>query len=69
MITFIHGDDTVNSRQKLDELTRDQKALISINISKVTLGEAFTALESQDLFSQEKTIVFENVLSLSKTKS
>lgn len=61
MITLIHGDDTQQSRIKLNEIVEGKIPLIRIDFEKATFEQLVQSLESQDLFEQQKTIVIENI--------
>lgn len=61
MITIIHGDDTEQSRIKLNELLEGKTRVIRIDFEKVTYEELVQTFESQDLFETDKTILIENL--------
>ncbi|MDP3998862.1 MAG: hypothetical protein Q8P89_04585 [bacterium] len=70
MTTILHGEDTVKSRQELDNLKRQAGGLELINLSgsQLNLTELKQALESQSLFGQEKLVILENLLGRKKDK-
>jgi len=61
MITLIYGDDTDKSREKLNEILENKTPITRVNFEKVTFEELINAFESQDLFEQKRTVVFENI--------
>ena len=66
MVIIIHGDDTVASRKKIDEYTRDFKNVSRINLVKDDFLLVSNTIESQDLFDNRKAIVIEH---FAKTKN
>ncbi len=71
MITILHGQDALSSRNTLLQL-RDQakeKEIQSINGEKLTLPELTTILESRSLFSSSRLVIIENLLSSRPSKS
>ena len=61
MITLIHGDEIDKSREKLNEILENKTRITRVNFEKVTFEELINAFESQDLFEQKRTVVFENI--------
>lgn len=70
MKLLIHGEDTVDSRRKLDEKKHehDQFELISIDGKHASLTDLVTAVESSSLFSNKRMIILENLFSGVLTK-
>lgn len=65
MIEIIHGDDITLSRKYFISLKDSKKDSISFS-SDVTLTEIVQSIEGGGLFSEEKTIFLENLLSKRK---
>lgn len=72
MLTIIHGENQVASRTKLVELTSEaknqNKDLVTLVADKLDRAKLETALQSDSLFGQEKTLVVEGLHSLPKSK-
>jgi len=72
LIIFIHGDNQLQSREKLNQLIADakkkDKEIIRLDGLKINLSPILQALESVSLFGQEKLIVIENLFSRQKSK-
>lgn len=70
MIKILHGQDTVKSRQGLEKLKVQAKNIegITLNGPKLTLTDFIQALESKSLFSQDRLVILENLLSGKKSK-
>ncbi|RJQ26177.1 hypothetical protein C4577_04080 [Candidatus Parcubacteria bacterium] len=62
MVYLIHGDDIIESRKKLEELTQNSPWVIRLDGKNNNLSEVLNAIEAQELFNDKKTIVIENVL-------
>ena len=62
MITFIHGDNQVDSRQKLSELVKHAHDKEIVRLGEISLTDVKQALEATSLFSQDKLVVIENLL-------
>lgn len=65
MITILHGEDTVKSRQALDSLKAQgaKREVLVLDGNKSTLTDLLQALESRSLFGQERLVILENFLS------
>lgn len=72
MIFFLHGDNQVLSRQRLNELINqaktENKEIIRLDGLKIDLSQILQALESSSLFGQEKLIIIEQLFSRPKSK-
>ncbi len=72
MIYLLHGENQVLSRQQLVNLINQAKTqgkeLVELDGLKIDLNQVLQALESASLFSQEKFIVIENLLSRQPSK-
>ncbi len=68
MLTLIHGDDTVAARKVLMELKDkySDSEIVSFLGNVVGLTDIISCSDSLSLFSQEKAIILENLLSQSK---
>lgn len=66
MITILHGDEIVASRQQLSNLINLAKSqgreIIKLDGQKCDFSQIRQALESSSLFVQEKLVVFENLI-------
>lgn len=67
MLYIIHGDDTVSSRKKVDELISEDKWIVRFDGKEAESGTIQNSLSSQELFSDGKAIVVENFLELGST--
>lgn len=68
MITIIHGDDIVSSRNYLREEKQKQKDSVSFDASKITITDLAQNIQGSGLFSDTKTIFVDDFLSrLKKT--
>ena len=70
---LIHGDNTVGSRNFLNQKKRDVEKqgyteFLLLEGKKIHLGEVKLALETQSLFGNQKYIIIENLLSRPKSK-
>lgn len=65
MITLLHGDDLVSSRQTLEALksTRKESEVLSLDGAKVSLTDLKQALESPSLVSASRLVILEGFLS------
>src|SRR3989344_689305 len=65
MLTLLHGEDIVASKNKLAELKLAHKdyEVIILDGSKVSLNDILLAFETRSLFVQDKVIIIENILS------
>ena len=72
MLTIIHGDNQITSRQALvDEIVQAKNAgleVITLEANKLELGKLQQTLSSQSLFGQEKLIIIETLHSLPTSK-
>lgn len=68
MITVLHGDNLVDSKNRLGELKKDAVEIISFPGDKLTVGDVKQALESESLFGTDRLIVIENLLSSKTSK-
>ncbi len=66
MLHVIHGDDTVSSQNKVQELLKSLKNTVVLNGEKVSGRDIESAFTSQDLFVVEKCVVVEKFLKLKK---
>lgn len=62
MITIIHGDDVVSSRDYLREEKQKHKESIFFEGKKITLTDLVQNIQGSGLFSDTKTIFIENFL-------
>lgn len=62
MITIIHGDDIVSSRNYLQEEKRKHKDSVSFEGKKVTITDLAQNIQGSGLFSDTKTIFIESFL-------
>lgn len=71
MLILIHGDDIVGIRKALDELKTKYLGheQIIFDGARISLTDIVTAADSLSLFSAEKLIIIENLLSSLMTKS
>lgn len=71
MLTIIHGEDLVKSRNFLDQLKKESqgKELISLDKKKIELTELKEALESGSMFNSDRLVIVEDLFSVkSKTE-
>ncbi len=66
MITILHGNDIVSSRNFFVELKNKAKAPISLQITSLTITDLAQALTGGEIFSSETTIFIEHLLSQRK---
>jgi hypothetical protein len=66
MITIIHGDDIVSSRNYLVSLREKAKNPLDLRGDKLTLTDLVQAMEGNSLFFEEKDIFIENFLGQKK---
>src|SRR3989338_1693145 len=71
MITLLHGEDIVASKNKLLELKQQykDKEIIILDGPKVTLNDLVLAFETRSLFVQDKLVIIENVLSAKSSRA
>lgn len=62
MITIIHGDDLVSSRNYFQEEKQKQKDNVSFDASKITITDLAQNIQGSGLFSSTKTIFIEDFL-------
>jgi len=65
MITILHGDNYIASRNNLNQVTK----AIKLDAKTTSLEELSQALESQSLFQDDQPIIIENLLSLPRSKN
>lgn len=63
MITFIHGDNQLESRNKLGELIKDAGSKEIVKLREVNLTTIKQALESSSLFFEKRLVIVENIIS------
>lgn len=63
---IIHGENTTESRKKLDEVLHGKKNIKRIEGKSLKADSVPLLFESSELFAEEKTIVVENCKGLSK---
>lgn len=72
MITVLHGENLVQSREKLNQLIQLHRAknftITPIDGKKVNLAELEEKLKSQSLFGEQKLVVIESLHSLPRSK-
>jgi len=72
LIFFLHGDNQVLSRVKLNELIEnaksEKKEIIRLDGLKANLNQVLQTLESSSLFGQEKLVIIEDLFSRPKSK-
>jgi DNA polymerase III delta subunit len=68
MITVIHGDDIVSSRNFLHKIKSDISQSVSFEGKKVTVTDLVQELEGGSLFGGDKTLFIEELLSGRKGK-
>lgn len=70
MLTIIHGDNPLASRQKLQQLrTKFTTANITeLDADNLTVAALETALAAKNLFTEQEVLVIENLFSLPKSK-
>lgn len=69
MITIIHGDDVVSSRNYLLELKKESKNSIQLNKEDLNYLNILQTLKGKQLFEEQKNIFIENLLSNKKNIS
>jgi len=60
MITIIFGDDTKMSREKLNVVTKEAKNITKLYGKSFNIGDLESALISNDLFVDEKTVLLDS---------
>ena len=68
MITIIHGDDTVLSRNFLLESQQKDKNFVSLSGANLIISDLAQNIQGTALFAQTKTIVIENFLTHANKK-
>lgn len=68
MVILIHGEDTPNSRKKIDEFLKNFSEVIRINLNQDRPEKIINSLESQSLFDNKKAIIIEYISKLKKTE-
>jgi len=63
MIRFIHGDNQLESRNRLSELIQEAGNKEVVKLREVNLTTIKQALESSSLFAEERVVVVENIIS------
>lgn len=67
MITLLHGENTLASRQELEKMKKvKNQEVIVFEGTKVNLEELIPALFAKSLFGQEKLVILENFFSKRK---
>ncbi len=71
MITILHGGDIVSSKDKLKEIKHSQKdkEIITIDGVKATLTDLIQATETLSLFSLDKVVIIENLISAKSSRT
>lgn len=69
MITIIHGDDTASSRSLFVSQKNEQKDAISFDGEKVSISDLMQSIEGGGLFSDEKHIYIDELLSKKKQQT
>jgi len=73
MILVLHGENYVQSRNRLFDILEERKnksgEIIRFEGKNLTLEELALALESRSLFGRSRTVIIENLFSLKKTLS
>lgn len=66
MITLLHGDDIVSSRNRLNELKKEKKyaQVVSLEGKNLDLTTLVQSLSSHSLFGSENLVVIENLSNL-----
>lgn len=64
MLYVIHGEDSVSSRNKLQELADIKAQIIRIDGSKASSQDFLNSLKSQDLFIEKRVIIVEGLKNL-----
>lgn len=67
MITLLHGDDIVSSRNRLTEVTSEFDSVTVLSADKVDFTQIVAALSSSDLFVVKKCVVIEHISKLAKS--
>jgi len=72
MLTVIHGDNLIKSREKLFQLKESAKnqgqQLTTLSVKKITAPALESALFAKDLFGQEHCLIIEELHSLAHSK-
>lgn len=68
MITLIHGDDIVSSRKYLIELKEASENAVNLNGKELNSSDLTQNLKTNSLFSEQKNIFIERLLSKGKSK-
>ena len=68
MITIIHGDDVVSSRKYLSEQKHNSKDPYSFEVESLSITDLVQVVEGGSLFSVDKYIFIENLLSSKKSQ-
>jgi hypothetical protein len=66
MITLIHGDDTVSSRNFYISKKKQAAAPVTLEADRITLTDLIQALSGGGLFAEEKDIFIESLLTKKK---
>ncbi|MBI5465135.1 hypothetical protein HY946_00820 [Candidatus Gottesmanbacteria bacterium] len=71
MITILHGDDIVKSRQELETIKKQypNAEIIFLDGRKLDLTSVKQALESSSMFSRSRLVIIENFLASKKNKN
>lgn len=71
MITILHGDDIVKSRQELETIKKQNKEaeLLILDGRKVDLTQVKQVLEAGAMFTTSRLVIIENLLSGRKNKN
>lgn len=70
MITVLHGEDIIRSRQALLELKKGVTGaeIIVLDKNNATLTRLIESLEAKSLFGQEKLVILDNIFALKSKK-
>lgn len=63
---IIHGENTTNSRKKLDEIVSNRQNVKWLDGKKISLDDVKHLFATTELFAQEKNVVIENCKGISK---
>lgn len=73
MIIFLHGDNQVESRNRLHEFKIEaksaEKEVLALDGNRMALDNFIQALEAQSLFSDKRLVVVENFISAKKNNT
>ena len=69
MIILLHGDDTANSRKVYGELKKSYPAVVTFDGENVTLTDLTQELSGGGLFSEERHVFLEQLLTKKKSPS